>query len=476
MWGYILRRILYAIPILICVNLIVFVLFFFVNTPDDVAYSVLGQKHATPDRVYSWKREHFYHLPRLFNSQDTILYINRAAEIPSDIESILAEYSVTVCPFDRESIEKEVSLLNDERSKLPEQKRGHEASYLDGFKKTVDSVRKDIGGNEIILVDIPDLTPEEAAILTGLLDKGVPFIVINRSGAEIPKKMKLSVIKPHDIRDDTKEQDVKELKEFIDAQQVRGFGCITQTLFFKKSVRLFWFSFGKSDREGIDISYQVVSRMGPSLMITVPAFILALFTNIFIAMIVAYTRGTYIDRTMAVICIIIMSILSLFYYFAAQLVFGTWLRVFPVSGFAPGLAGIRFVLLPVCITVFMGIGGGVRFYRTIFLEEVNRDYVRTARSKGMSELTILYKHVLKNAMIPILTNVVMVIPTLFIGSLILESFFGIPGLGGYTLEGIQGQDFRIVGAMVYLGSFLYIVALILTDISYTLVDPRIRLE
>jgi peptide/nickel transport system permease protein len=147
-----------------------------------------------------------------------------------------------------------------------------------------------------------------------------------------------------------------------------------------------------------------------------------------------------------------------------------------VSGFLRGFSAVRFVLLPIIVSVIIGIGGGVRFYRTIFLEEVNREYVRTARSKGMSEMVILFKHVLKNAMIPILTNVVLVLPMLFMGSLILESFFGIPGLGGFTLEGIQAQDFRIVGSMVYLGSFLYIVGLIMTDISYTLVDPRVKIE
>jgi peptide/nickel transport system permease protein len=191
---------------------------------------------------------------------------------------------------------------------------------------------------------------------------------------------------------------------------------------------------------------------------------------------VAYTRGSYVDRMMVVVCIIIMSILSLFYYFSAQFVFGTWLKIFPVSGFQFGFSALRFVLLPILVSVVIGIGGGVRFYRTIFLEEVNREYVRTARSKGMSEMVVLFKHVLKNALIPILTNVVLVIPMLFIGSLILESFFGIPGLGGFTLEGIQAQDFRIVGSMVFLGSFLYIVGLLMTDISYSLVDPRVRLE
>jgi peptide/nickel transport system permease protein len=130
----------------------------------------------------------------------------------------------------------------------------------------------------------------------------------------------------------------------------------------------------------------------------------------------------------------------------------------------------------VIIGVISGAGANTRWYRTIFLEEMSRDYVRTARAKGLSESIVLFGHVLKNALIPILTGTVVVIPLLFLGSLIAESFFGIPGLGSYTIDAINSQDFAVVRAMVFLGSLLYIVGLILTDISYTLVDPRIRLE
>ena len=136
----------------------------------------------------------------------------------------------------------------------------------------------------------------------------------------------------------------------------------------------------------------------------------------------------------------------------------------------------KFVALPVVIGIISGIGAGVRFYRTIFLEEVNQDYVRTARAKGLNERIILFKHALKNAMIPILTGVVSTIPYLFLGSLLIEAFFAIPGLGSFIIEAIQAQDFAIVRSMVYLGSVLYIISLLLTDISYTLVDPRVRFE
>jgi len=139
------------------------------------------------------------------------------------------------------------------------------------------------------------------------------------------------------------------------------------------------------------------------------------------------------------------------------------------------LDAAKFLLLPILIGVIGSVGSSTRWYRTIFLEEMNKEYVRTARAKGLSERIVLFKHVLRNAMIPILTGAVVVVPLLFLGSLLVESFFGIPGLGSYTIDAINSQDFAIVRAMVFLGSMLYIMGLILTDISYTLVDPRIRL-
>ena len=134
------------------------------------------------------------------------------------------------------------------------------------------------------------------------------------------------------------------------------------------------------------------------------------------------------------------------------------------------------MVLPALIGVVSAIGSGSRWYRTLFLEEINKDFVRSARAKGLSEALVLAKHVFRNALIPILTGVVVVLPTLFMGSLLLESFFGIPGLGSYTIDAIQSQDFAIVRAMVFLGAVLYIVGLLLTDISYTLADPRVRLD
>ena len=323
MIAYIIRRTLYAIPILIGVNIITFVLFFVVNSPDDVAKLHLGQKHITQQQIEDWKRERGYHLPLFVNSEQP------------------------------------------------------------------------------------------------------------------------------------------------------GLNKFSETIFFQKSFKLFLFDFGSSD-SGRDIGYDISNRMWPSLAISIPQLMVGLAVTISFALLIAFFRATYIDYWAVVICVALMSISALFYIIGGQFIVGKLLRVVPISGYDTGLHAFKFLILPVLIGVIGGLGSGTRWYRTIFLEEVSKDYVRTARSKGISEQLVLFRHVLRNALIPILTGVVVILPTLFIGSLLTESFFGIPGLGSYTIDAINRQDFAIVRSMVFLGSVLYIIGLLLTDISYTLVDPRIR--
>ena len=325
MFAYIVRRVLYAIPILIGVNVITFLLFFVVNSPDDMARMHLGQKRVTPEAIERWKADKGY---------DNPLFLNPKAE---------------------------------------------------------------------------------------------------------------------------------------------GTGKFTDTIFYTKSVSLFRFEFGKAD-DGRDIGYEISLRMGPSLAIAVPSLLVGLACYITFALSLAFFRATYIDFLGVVACVAAMSISGLFYIIGGQYVVSKLWNLVPISGYGDGLDAWRFVVLPAAIGVIGGIGASTRLYRTIFLEEIGRDYVRTARAKGMTEWRVLFGHVLRNGLIPILTGVVVAIPTLFIGSLVLESFFGIPGLGSYTIDAIQSQDFMVVRAMVFLGSVLYIVGLILTDISYTIADPRIRLQ
>src|SRR5262249_26317653 len=198
--------------------------------------------------------------------------------------------------------------------------------------------------------------------------------------------------------------------------------------------------------------------------------------NITFALGMAFFRATYLDLWGVVLCVAMMSISALFYIIGGQYLISKLWHLVPISGYAGGLDAAKFVVLPAALGLGSGLGAGGRWYRTLFLEEMTRDYVRTARAKGLSEASVMFRHVLKNAMIPILTGVVAVIPLLFMGSLLSESFFGIPGLGSYTIDAIQAQDFSVVRSMVFIGSVLYILGLLLTDLSYTLVDPRIKLQ
>jgi peptide/nickel transport system permease protein len=325
MLNYIIRRLFYAIPILIGVNLITFTLFFVVNTPDDMARMQLGIKRVTPEAIARWKQERGYDKPLMFNNAE------------------------------------------------------------------------------------------------------------------------------------------------------QGLAKLTRTVFFEKSIAMFAFRFGRAD-DGRDIAHEIKKRMMPSLSIALPVFVLGLGVYIVFALTMVFFRATYLDFWGVVLCVALMSISSLFYIIGGQFLISKLWHLVPISGYGYGIDATKFLILPVIIGVVSGAGGNTRWYRTIFLEEMSKDYVRTARAKGLSEHVVLFGHVLRNALIPILTGTVVVIPLLFLGSLIAESFFGIPGLGSYTIDAINSQDFSVVRAMVFLGSLLYIVGLILTDISYTLVDPRIRLE
>jgi peptide/nickel transport system permease protein len=323
--NYLLRRTLYAIPILIGVNLLTFILFFVVNTPDDVARIHLGTKYVTNTDIQRWKEAHGYDKPLFYNEQAT------------------------------------------------------------------------------------------------------------------------------------------------------SWQHFTHTLFFTKSLDLFAFKFGRSV-QGRNIAQDIQQRMWPSLALAIPTLLIGLIVNISVAMLMAFFRSSYVDITISLLCVIMMSISSLFYIIAGQYWLGKILQWVPISGYQSGLAASRFLILPIVVGVLGGIGAGARWYRTLFLEEMNKEYVITARAKGLKETRVLFAHVFKNALIPILTGIVVILPLLFMGSLIMESFFGIPGLGSYTIDAIAQQDFDIVRAMVFLGTLFYIIGLILTDISYTLVDPRVRLQ
>jgi peptide/nickel transport system permease protein len=239
---------------------------------------------------------------------------------------------------------------------------------------------------------------------------------------------------------------------------------------------LLLFRFAESDSLHEKVSDLLKQKIGPSLMITVPAFLLSIIVILPLALFIAYYRGTYLDRFALVICVVLMSIVILNYIIIGQYLLAVVFKYFPIYGYEFGTGAWKFVLLPIILAVASGLGGGVRFYRTVMLNEVRSDYVRTALAKGVGDGAVLFRHVLKNAMIPILTVTVLSIPFLITGSLLLEMYFGIPGMGNLMLNAISNHDYPVIRTLVYIYSLLYIAGSILTDISYTLVDPRVGFE
>lgn len=239
----------------------------------------------------------------------------------------------------------------------------------------------------------------------------------------------------------------------------------------------FTFDFGYSWATKQEISKMIWQGAYPSLCLSVPAFVLSTLFSLVISLFVAYYRGKGIDLFVRVICIAGMSISALAYILFFQWFFAYKLGWFEISGFEPGFPDfIPYIALPAIIWIVLSIGPDVRFFRTVILDEIYQDYVRTARSKGLSEVTILLRHVLRNAMIPIITYTVIQIPSLILGALLLENFFSIPGLGGMTLNALNSSDFPVMKAMAILSSVSYIVFGLISDILYTVADPRIKFK
>ncbi len=251
---------------------------------------------------------------------------------------------------------------------------------------------------------------------------------------------------------------------------------LTETIFWERSISLFTLQFGRADSESAgDIGHEVSRRMWVSMQLAIPIFILQIIASVSFALLLVMFRHTRLDLAGVILCVVMLSISALFYIIVGQYLFARVLKLVPISGYAQGLDVLRFLVLPVLLSALARLGVEARLYRAMFLEEIGKDYVRTARAKGLSETVVMFRHVLRNALIPIITSAGGYLPYVFLGSLVFENFFGIPGLGAYVIEAIGKQDFAIVRTMVFVGSLLYIASYILIDVAYTWVDPRVRL-
>lgn len=244
----------------------------------------------------------------------------------------------------------------------------------------------------------------------------------------------------------------------------------SQLLFYLK--QLARGDMGESEDLKQPVSKLLKDGVLPSLSLTIPIFFIGVVVSVSLSLICAFFRDTFIDRFLVMISVALMSINYLVYIVVGQYVLAYKQGMFPVWGYE----SVRYLVLPVIIGVISGLGANIRFYRTVMLDEMYKDYVRTAFAKGVGKPRVLFVHVLKNAMIPIITNVVMLIPYLYTGSLLLESFFGIPGLGYLSINAILSSDIDVIRAIVLIGAILFVICNLLTDICYALVDPRVKLK
>jgi peptide/nickel transport system permease protein len=246
-------------------------------------------------------------------------------------------------------------------------------------------------------------------------------------------------------------------------------------IFVKQIVTFDW---GKSWATNEAVSNLFASRLPATLTVMVPILILDVLLALPLAMWVAYRRGSLTDRALMVVTTVALSISFLVYVIIGQYVFGFQLGWFPVQGWSDSLWTNLAVYtpLPVLLAVMVGLAPQTRLYRSFFLDEMGQDYVRTARAKGMTERTVLFKHVLRNAMIPILTNIGLQLPGIFVGSFLIEVFFSIPGIGREVLTAVNRSDFPVIQAVtIYLAMITMLVNL-LTDIAYKIADPRVVLK
>jgi len=242
--------------------------------------------------------------------------------------------------------------------------------------------------------------------------------------------------------------------------------------------QVFTFDFGRSWSTNEEVSRILLTRVGPTLTIMVPVLIIETTLAVTFAIMVAYVRGTLTDRAIMIVCTTAMSISFLVYIIVFQWLFGFILGWFPVQGWSESFWKnlSTYAPLPILLAVAVGLAPQLRLYRSFFLEEINQDYVRTARAKGLPEKKVMMKHVLRNALIPILTNIGIYLPSVFVGSFLLEVFFSIPGLGREIITAVNRSDFPVIKAVTVYLAMLTMIINLLVDVMYKFVDPRVSFK
>jgi len=421
--AFILRRILYIIPVLLGVLAITLTLFFVVA--EDPVLQYAGQ-NPTAEQLRALRTEYELDVPAFFSPSwlagEDIIETRRHARLEEFISRVVAAH--------QEYVDAEAARMREAGASAEQvaQFRRDADDALDRFRRTWDREADLEGAAEAINEDLRELIPGT--------ERSISF---------------------EDIALSPQEQAEVAQRSIWDAQ-------------FFRVLRL---DFANSMQHELPIWTLIRDKAPRTLAVTIPMFLIGLAIELTLALFAASRRGRPIDVGITIFAVLAMSI-----PFLSYVIFGQWLaaetRIVPVSGWAPLPGGVRYLVFPVAVGVIAGLGSAVRFYRAVLLEEMERDYVRTARAKGVKRNDVLFIHVLRNAGIPIVTRLSVIVPFLITGSLLIETTFEIPGLGDLMLSAIRARDFWVVMPLTYLLAVVYSVVVLLTDIVYAVIDPRVR--
>lgn len=427
MTRFIIRRVLYMIPMVLGVILITFVLF---NVVGGSPASMALGKNVSPRALEEFDEQRGFNKPVILGWwTSTRAFQNREFAEPLQLDAG-TNYPVPLnFPLRQDSSYRLRLLL---RSRTPEASACFLAGSMAGLSTNRPAFAPRWGWIEFRFA--PGAHSDGAGVVALAVERGR----VEVRGIRLERRM----------------------PRFWDSQLVHYFKTLAH------------FDLGTSLATNERVSSMLKRGILPSLALTVPIFVGGLVLSVGLALACAYWRNRWPDRLFVLLAVALMSVNYLVWIIFGQFFMAYKWRWFPIWGFESW----RYLLLPVVIGIISGLGANLRFYRTVILDELYKDYVRTAFAKGLSPAGVLFKHVLPNAMIPIVTNTVIALPFLYTGSLLLESFFGIPGLGGLSINAINSSDVDVVRGVVLVGAVLYVIASLVTDLCYALVDPRVKLR
>lgn len=522
MWMYVARRLLYSIPILFGVLFLTFMIFFFISSPEQLAAMQLG-KAARPDSIAAWMRENGY----ATYSESGREKLGKADELDrlSAAYAAKGEEARTV----QRQKERETELATSEGIKLPAPvpESGHAAlmdmlaqlpevtahtnllAAQEAKKKELDAIRAALkpekGKQPLSKERETELKAAEEKLNGEIESMAEPLLKAAKAAADarlaalksfsansipgkpVPEEILKSLLVVNQHRAAEAEFDLtysalhaEEVKLngqvealIVGAADTEKYGMARLFVTYVKD--LLTFNFGQTNQKR-PVGEVLSNGIWPSLKLMLPAFLLTEILAVSLALFAALYRGTKVDRTLVIISVFLMSFSAIALVMIIQKVVAADWGYFPIAGYTSGIPGYVYLILPILLYAIISVGGQMRFDRILMLDEVGQDYVRTAKAKGLGQNTILFKHVLRNAMIPLITRWAVVIPNLYLGSLVLESFFGIPGLGGITVQAVTNRDPNMIRALVFIGTLIYIFSTLLADVLYAVVDPRVKLK